>query len=232
MDIKNNNLSYEKYSSDVRHKRFKNLATNAEHIQTSYARYSLIDYLLNERMFPWQYWMVVTFGFKREEDEVIDSLRASHYFFDRWLLTNNKLNSIAIDGRSRWVCIPEYGSEKHLHFNVFMELRVRPDVKTYQSEWDAMRVSLRNIFRKLSGDKYGHEIHFELYERERRIDALKQAVYSTKEMRFSFIKDNMKDNFANTMLSWKDWAVAPINKRSPKKYKSPTRASATLENFF
>ena len=157
--------------------------------------------------------------FGKKKDHVEDTLHAAHFHFDRWLLTNNKLNSIPVDVRSKWVCCPEKGGEQHLHYNCFLQLPLKPDVKTYQSEWDAVRVSLRNIFRKLEKElPAGGKIAYEIYERKRRLDVLKQAQYSTKEMRASWMNDNYgEDHFANTILSWKDWKMIPINKRTPKK---------------
>jgi len=218
--IKDNKLSFEKYQHAVRHKdAFLRLKTNTEHIQDSLARYSLIEFLLGETSegFWWDYWMVVTFGYNPQTDHCEDTLRASHLFFDRSLLTNNKLNSIPVDARSKWVCCPEKGNEGHLHFNCFMRLPIKPKVKTYQNEWDAVRISLRNIFRTLEKEISG-KIAFKVFERKRRVDALKQAMYSTKEQRASWMNDHFgEDHFANTILSWKDWKVVRINKRTPKK---------------
>lgn len=217
--IKDNNSSLEHYQHAVKNNEFDKLKTHSEHIQQSYVRYSLVDFLCGNTapQFYWNYWLVITFGFNPQQDHCEDTLRAAHFHFDRWLLTNNKLNSVSVDVRSKWVCCPEKGSEGHLHYNCFLQLPLKPKVKTYQNEWDAVRVSLRNIFRKLEQELPG-KIDYEIYERKWRIDILKKAMYSTKEQRASWMNDNFgEDHFANTILSWKDWKVIPIHKRTPKK---------------
>ena len=216
--IKDNNRSFEKYQHAVRNKEFEKLKTHSEHFQQSNSRYALVDYLVDK--FHWDYWLVVVFGFNPQEDQVKETLKSSHYHFDRWLLTNNKLSSIPVDARSRWVCCPEKGSGGNLHYNCFLELRTKPNVKTYETEWNAVRIALRNIFRKLQkGLTYRSDVDFRLYERGRKIEDLRTAQYSTKEMRQQWMNDHGdEDHFANTILSWVDWGVIPITKRSPKKY--------------
>ena len=213
--ISNHNRSFEKYQHAVRNNEFNKLKSHSRHIHQSNVRYCLVDYLVNK--FPWNYWMVVTFGFNPQRDQVEDTLRASHFHFDRWLLTNNKLKQMPVGVRSSWVCAPEKGSEGHLHYNCFLHLPLKPKIKTYQSEWDAVRVSLRNIFRKLEKEIHGNtKIQFEIYERKRKLDVLRTAMYSTKEIRAGWMNDNFgEDHFANTILSWKDWGVIPINRRTP-----------------
>ena len=220
--IKDNNLSLEKYQYMVRNtETHKTLKTNQEHIQQSYVRYSLVDFLLGKtpEEFYWNYWMVITFGFNPQKDHVEDTLRAGHFQFDYWLLTNNKLNSMSVDVRSKWVCCPERGNDQHLHYNCFLQLPIKPKPKSYQNEWDAVRVTLRNIFTTLEeGLPDGAKIYFEIHERKRKVDVLKQAQYSTKEMKSSWMQNNHgEDHFANTILSWKDWKVIPLTKRAPKK---------------
>ena len=118
--------------------------------------------------------------------------------------------------RSKWVCCPEKGTEGHLHYNCFIQLPIKPEVKTYQNEWDAVRVSRLRIFRKLEKEIPG-KIAYKIYERKRRIDVLRKSMYSTKENRASWMNDNYgEDHFANTILSWKDWVTIPINRRTPK----------------
>jgi len=214
--IKDNNISFENYQHHLKNNEFAKLKTQSKQIQQSYVRYALVDFLVEK--FYWNYWMVITFGFNPSKDQTVDTLRASHFHFDRWLLTNNKLNSMPIEMRSKWVCAPEKGNEGHLHYNCFLQLPLTPDVKTYQSEWDAIRVSLRNIFRKLEKElPQQSKINFEIHERKRKVDILKTAMYSTKEMREGWMEDHYgEDHFANTILSWKDWGVIPINRHTPK----------------
>lgn len=198
------------------------LKTNQEHIQTSYSRYSLMDYL--EYHFKWDYHLVVTFGFFPHKDEVDETLYASHYRFDRWLLTNNKLNTIPVDVRSRWVCIPEYGNEGHLHYNCFLKLGVRPHAeKTYMNEWDSMRQAFKGIFKALEKGKDGKQTRYNITYHLREKDRIgyqelqRLLVYDTKEIRQQYINDKGRDNFSNIIRSWIDWQIKPITKSSPKK---------------
>lgn len=231
--FKNSNLSsYEKFHNAIQKSNIKNrhlLLTDNENVQHAYLRYSLVDYLTEK--FDWHYWMVVTFGFNPDRDEVEDTMCASHYFFDRWLLGNNKLQTIQPQDRSRWLLLPEYGSEKHLHFNCFINLQIRPEVKTYQSEWHSIKATFNNIFKKLNKGLSSGSIDYSLHERRYKIDDLKMAMYSTKEMKHQFIEEGLQDNFANMIMSWKDWQVKPIHKRSPKKYTPPIKTDVTLEQF-
>jgi hypothetical protein len=206
-----NTSSYEQWRQALCNGDEKSLATHKEHIQQSNVRYTLVKYLTET--FPWQYWMVVTFGFKPSKEEVEDTMYASHYFFDRWLLTNNKLNHINGDKRSRWILLPELGSGGHLHFNCFLDLKIRPEVKTYKSEWHAVDATFKNIFKKLKKGLSKGSINHQITERKYLINDLRQAIYSTKEMRYGFINQGMQDHFANLILSWKDWVVKPINRR-------------------
>ena len=193
------------------------LKTSIGYKQQSYVRYSLMDFLKYE--FKWQYWLTVTFGYSPVNEIVNDTLCASHYRFDRWLLTNNQLKSIDTSERSEWVCIPEYGSGKKLHYNCYLKLNIKPDKKTYASEWDALRVVFRTIFKSLQNGKFGDanmDITYDLRERNRcNIDAVN--LYNTKEMRQQYINETGNDNFANMILSWRDWNIIPLSKKSPQK---------------
>ena len=114
--IKDSNITREDYDSKV----FSNpslLKTNSIYKQQSYARYSLQHFL--EYTFRWDYWLVVTYGINPQKVDVDKSLIASHLRLDRWILGNNKLATIGIKDRSKWVCIPEYGgSGKQLHYQL------------------------------------------------------------------------------------------------------------------
>ena len=227
--ISNNNLSFEKYLSLKRSNELSRLALHKEHIQQSVSRYALVDNLLNE--YEWDYWVVITFGYHPHELDVEQILQDAHYRFDRWLLTNNKLTAMNIDKRSRWLCLPEKGSENKIHYNCFFDLKVQPNVKTYGNEWNSIRIALKQTLKSLQ-KVYKCTIDFEVYERRRRKDALKVAIYSTKEMRSGWKDENNgEDHFANFIRSWKDWQVKPINKRSPKKITLQPKPSATLTQF-
>ena len=194
------------------------LITSDDYKQQSFSRYALQDFL--EQDFQWHYWLVVVFGFRPQKSEVDDTLYASHYKFDRWLLTNNKLTSMPVDVRSKWMCLPEYGRGEHLHYNCFLQLNVKPDVKTYESEWNAMRVAFKRICQELEkgqeGDTTKRNIEFRLYERQR-CDIAKVVSYSSKEMTQKYINEKGRDNFADMIMSWRDWDIKPLNGKSPKK---------------
>jgi len=228
---KDNNITFEKYKHSLEFNGLKDLQLHKGHIHQSAVRYSLVDFLVNK--WTWQYWIVVTFGYKPQKYEVEETLRASHYHLDRWLLTNRKLDTMPVDVRSELVCLPEKGSEGHLHYNCFLKFKLAPDAKTYGTRWNAVRVAFNQIFKKLEkGFNPKINIAFELYDKRRKADALLTAMYSTKEMRQGWIQDNKgEDHFANALISWLDWQVVPINKRSPKKLQSLTKPSATLTQF-
>ena len=78
------------------------------------------------------------------------------------------------------------------------------------------------------GDKINGRCHFTIHERKYHIDKVRQSVYSTKEMT---AKNEHEDHFAEVIYSWKDWVVAPMNRRTPKKLKHRPHPSATLDEF-
>lgn len=227
----NSYLSFEKYQSLKASNDLSKLALHKEHIHQSCIRYALIDNLVES--FDWQYWLVITYGYNPHKSDAEKILELTHYRFDRWIMTNNKRESLSIDERSRWVCLPEKGSDGHLHHNCFLNLKCFPNAKTYGDEWNAIRVALKQCFKSIQKEFKGANIDFRLYERKKRKDALKQAVYSTKEMRSRWMNDNHnEDHFANYIRSWADWQVKPMNKRSPKKITIQPKPSVTLEQFF
>ena len=90
--------------------------------------------------------MVVTFGFHPLRSDIENTLRTAHHRFDQWLRTNNKLSFMSVAQRSKWVCLPERGDDGHLHYNCFLQLNIAPEVKTYGSEWNTIRVALITTF--------------------------------------------------------------------------------------
>jgi len=169
----------------------------------------------------WDYWLVITFGTRPDKEDVETALIASHLRLDRWILGNNKLTTIDIKDRSKWVAIPEWGESGYqYHYNVFLKLEIKPIVKSYKNEWDALRQTLKNVFRELS-KQLGAKIEFELRDREysiRRFGNIGQVInYSTKEMRIENVKKNGKDTFGAYYRSWIDFPQSPISKRTPKK---------------
>ena len=111
-----------------------------------------------------------------------------------------------------------------------MKLGLRPDTKTYGDEWNAMRNALKITFKALEKAHNSQRIDFKIYERRLRQDQLRKVVYSTKEMNHENQNiENGYDNFADTILSWKDWEVRPMDRRSKKKL--TPKPSATLDMF-
>tara|TARA_A100001015_G_C14827826_1_gene647398 strand:- start:245 stop:748 length:504 start_codon:yes stop_codon:yes gene_type:complete len=135
--IKDGNITRKDYDAQV----FSNpslLKTTNIYKQQSYTKYALQYFL--ENTFKWDYWLVVTFGNRPQKVDVDKTLIASQLRLDRWILGNNKLSTIGIKDRSKWVAIPEYGeSGKQLHYNIFIKLEIKPFVKTYKNEWDSLR---------------------------------------------------------------------------------------------
>ncbi len=229
-------ISFEKYQALKNSNELSKLALHKEHIQQSCTRYALVDDLVES--FEWQYWVVITFGYNPQKHKVDEVLYNSHHRFDRWLLTNRKLQRMSINERSRWVCLPEKGKEGHLHYNCFLQLNIMPEVKTYNDEWNAVRNGLKTTFKSLEKAYKGISISFSLHNRRSKKNALKLAMYSTKEMRTEYIKEQSSierqigaDHFANFIRSWKDWNVQPLNKRTPKKIIPKPKPSGILEQF-
>ena len=234
--FKNNNLSYEIYQHLKKSNELNTLRLQSKQIQQSLCRYSLVDNLVYD--FPYDYWIVITFGYRPHKDDVEVVLSNAHYRIDRWLLTNLKLRTMTIDQRSKWVCLPEYGNDKHLHYNCFIQLGERPNVTHIgrngnPSEWLTLKNTFKTTFKaicKMMGWNE-HTIQFRLYERRDNKDALRTAMYSTKEMRCSYIDENGIDHFADYIRSWEDWNISPINFKSPKHLKRVPRPTGTLVEF-
>lgn len=225
----NEYVSYEKYKALKDSNRLGELNLKKDKVHQQLCRLSLIDNLSNE--FEWHYWMVVTFGFHPLRSEAENILQTAHHRFDQWLRTNNNLSLMPVAQRSKWVCLPERGDGGHLHFNCFLQLNLAPEVKTYGSEWNTMRVALNTTFSAV-GKAKNKEIEFKIYERRRKKDALKQSIYSTKEMTQKFIDENPNDDhFASFFRSWCDWRIKPLTKRSGKKIETIDDSGGTLEQF-
>jgi|TARA_B100001094_G_C18194654_1_gene809797 hypothetical protein len=233
--IKNNHLTYEKYSSLKRSNRLSELAFHKSHIHQSLCRYALVDNLVED--FPYDYWVVITFGFFPQFSDCEVVLSNAHYRLDRWLLNNLKLKHLRIDQRSKWICLPEKGSG-HLHFNCFIKLGERPNVthigrNGVPSEWLTMKDVLKRTFsavEKMMGWN-DRTIQFSLHDRRDNNNALRQAIYSTQEMRTGWMEQNNEDHFADMIMSWKHFNVKPINFRSPKFLKRRPKSTGDLSEF-
>ena len=218
--IKDSNTTRQDYDTKV----FSNpsaLRTSNVYKQQSFTKYALQYYL--ENTFKWDYFLVVTFGNRPQKVDVDKTLIASHLRLERSILGNNKLTTININDRSKWVAIPEYGDcGKQLHYNIFIKLEIKPEIKTYKNEWDSLRQTFKNMYRELSKE-LGERIEFELRDRAysiRTYGTIDRVInYSTKEMRMSNIQKNGVDTFEQTYFSWKDFPQSPINSRTPKKIK-------------
>ena len=229
--IKDNNLSFEKYLTLKKSNELNKLKLHKESVHQSMCRYALVDNLTNT--FDWQYWTVITFGYFPQKSVLEQILSNAHYRFDRWLMTNNKLEYLSVAQRSKWVCLPEKGDNGHLHYNCFMNLNLFPDAKTYGTEWNSLRIALKQTLKNLESVYNVRPIDFKIFERKKcKKDTLQRAIYSTKEMRQKWIDEHYgQDHFADFIRSWKDWQIKPITKRSPVKLKYEERPSITLEQF-
>jgi len=228
-DVKN--VSYELYKNLNSVGELNKLPLRKDKTHQQLCRNALIDNLVND--FEWQYWLVITFGYYPEKNVVEDTLEGSHYRFDRWLMTNSELDYLSVAERSKWVCLPEKGEQGHLHYNCFLNLPLQPNVKTYGSKWNGIRVALNQTFRSIEKQMKCPAINFNLYERGKNKNALKKAVYSTKEMTAEWTdENNNEDHFASFIRSWTDWHISPMSKRSPLKIKQKLRPEITLEKFY
>jgi hypothetical protein len=208
----------------------KNLSIQSEAVHQSACRYSLVDFLSEE--FGWNYWMVITFGYNPQRSDCEQILQDAHLRFDRWTLTNNKLEFMNVKDRSRWVCLPERG-DGHRHYNCFLEINTPPQVKTYKSEWDVIRRSMQTTLSALqTAYELKGKIEFRLYERKYNKDDWKMAIYSTKEMSTRHMyNNNGEDHFADSIMSWNDWNIQPISRRTPVKIQPRNGISGTLDAF-
>ena len=114
-----------------------------------------------------------------------------------------------------------------------IQLGEKPNTKSYGDEWPSMKDAFRTTFKsieKLLGWKE-RTIQFKLYQRGGNQNALRQAMYSTKEMRESYIENSGDDHFANFIRSWVDFEVKPISWKSPKHLKRKPKSTGTLESF-
>ena len=222
-------VSYELYKHLDATNTLHKLPMHKERTHQMLCRNALVDNLVEE--FDWQYWCVMTFGFNADKSVVDDVLEKMHYRFDRWIMTNNGESYLSVTERSKWVCLPERGAEGHIHYNIFIHLPKKPYIKTYGSEWKVVRYALDKSLSAIQKVRDIRGIDFRLTEKRRKKDALKTAVYSTKEMTDEWAKENNEDHFATFIRSWKDWSIRPLSKRSPLKIKPIEKASATLEQF-
>lgn len=233
-------LSYELYKRLKDENQLGLLDHHKDAVHQRLCRLSLIDQLLNDSdQYDWDYWCVVTFGYFPHRSLTNDVLSSAHYRFDSWIKTNLKLSFMDVKDRSRWVCLPERGGNGHLHYNCFIKLQTRPAIKTYakangkQNEWSAVRYGMNKSLEACQKAYDTKKIDFRLYERRKvKKDALKMAIYSTKEMEEKWIQEhNGEDHFAQYIRSWEDWDVKPITRSSPKKITAIPKPTTTLTQF-
>jgi hypothetical protein len=234
------NVSYELYQRLKDANKLHKLSTHKEPVHQRLCRHALVDQLYNDsEQYDWDYWCVITFGYFPHKSLTNDVLSSAHYRLDSYIKTNRKLSSMGVPERSRWICLPERGDNGHLHYNCFIKLGMRPDVKTYaksngqRNEWSAVRYAMNKSLEACQKAYDTKKIEFRLYERRKAPkDALKMAIYSTKEMEQKWMKNNRgEDHFAEYIRSWVDWNVRPITRSSPKKITVTPKPTATLEEF-
>ena len=117
-------------------------------------------------------------------------------------------------------------------FNLRTPVCTIHQVKSYRDEWNAIRNVLKITFTNLQDVfELNGRIEFRLYERRKGKDDWKMAIYSTKEMTQRYINENNDDHFSNMILSWKDWAIVPISRRTPVKIEKQNIGGGTLDAF-
>ena len=199
--------------------------------QNHLVRQFLAEFLLEK--FEWDYWVTFTFGYKPIMEEVEDVLFLLYERLDTRILKHqpNK-TTLTSEERSEWIHIPEIGSQG-LHYHSFLNLKVKPYLqpnqnlkpydnparykyKSYENEWDWIRVALKQTLPKLESKlstlQYNQRIGFRIFERTlRTTEDLRQIVYSLKQYR-----RNDLDRFLYTIISKLDWKATPIQKRKDK----------------
>lgn len=234
------NVSFELYGRLKDANKLHKLDTHKDAIHQRMCRHALVDQLSNEsELYDWDYWCVITFGYFPQKSLTKDVLSSAHYRFDSWIKTNRKESFMSVKDRSKWICLPERGDNGHLHYNCFIKLGMRPQVKTYaktngkQNEWSAVRYAINKSLEACQEAYKTNKIEFRLYERRKaKKDALKMAIYSTKEMEDKWMRENGgEDHFAEYLRSWVDWHIQPITRRSPKKITVTPKPASTLEDF-
>lgn len=238
--VKDNILSFEDYVAHQSPSMKRAMGTGSSYKQNHLIRQHLTDWLLNK--FPWDFWVTFTFGFDPDLDEVLDLLHDLHHRVDTRLLKHSDLPMMNVKDRSKWILFPEYKG-RGLHYHGFLQLNTRPNLgNAYRSEWHWMDAALRNILegwehRLSNGGPITHE-HYDRGWRTR--DMLKMILYSMKEYgkgSSHFDQNPSQDRFAYTVVSWTDWKISPIKRRSRnRKNETPVRPDKvfehSLETFF
>ena len=100
-----------------------------------------------------------------------------------------------------------------------------------------MRTTFKGIFKTLKKSQF-NTLDFDFHLKERSFVSQKEMnkilSYNTKEIRQQNINEKGKDNFADIILSWKEWVIVPINSQSPKfinKLPELPSKNNTLERF-
>ena len=218
--FKDSHLSFEDYVSSQSPSRKRALSTKSSYEQNHLVRQHITDYLLHK--FDWQFWVTFTFGYNPQLDEVLDVLYHSHHRIDQRLLKHSDLSMMKEEDRSKWILFPEYAG-RGLHYHGFIQLNTKPNLSaSYKTEWWWMESALRNTVESMEGLLTdGGPITFKHYDRgHRQTDNLKMILYSMKEYgkgASHFDQDPSQDRFSYTVLSWADWKMTPIHRRSKNK---------------
>ena len=224
--IKDRYISFEDYEeiSGSTYKEQLKLKTNSSRLNQHYIRQHLGKVIVNT--FQWQYWVVVTFGYKPDASECEDCLSKLAYRLDRRLIKQVK-DRVCLypEDRTEWICIPEV-QNVGIHYNCFVKFNVSPCIGNgYESEKHWVEVALKNNLETLSS-------HFPslgrgkptVFVRERtrdRTEALKQFFYSAKEFQRGVSHNDIDpsfDRFERTLISREHWKNIPIHRhRTPNK---------------
>lgn len=234
--IRNNNISFEEYASGQSASTKRSLGTGSSYKQNDLIRQHLVDWLLHK--FQWNFWVTFTFGHNPDLNEVLDLLHDLHHRMDQRLLKHSDLARMNPENRSKWILFPEYKG-RGLHYHGFIQLNTKPFLGAgYRSEWHWMDAAFRNI---LEGKGFSSRLsnggpvtysHFDKGWRTK--DMLKMILYSMKEYGKGAShtdQDPSQDRFAYTVISWTDWKISPIQRRSRnRKNETPVRPDKVMEN--
>ena len=135
--------------------------------------------------------------------------------------------------------MPEYGYHG-LHYHGFIQLKVRPNLQQYDTEWKWMKSALSQTFTILesylsNSGKTDVKFYQRSYAKE---DDVRRIIYSLKEYGTGasrYDQDPMANRFSQTIVTWIDWedtAHTPLTKRTTKKvnsYRLPKDMSSLKE---
>lgn len=217
---------FEKYEKrkDLSFKERISLQTNSSRIQQELIREHIADFMVNH--FQWNYWVVVTFGYKPDPIEAEECLSKLAYRLDRRLIKHTRSTTcLSPKKRTEWVCFPEVQS-LGVHYNCFLKFYVSPHIGTsYDSERQWIEVALQNNLETLASHfptigQGKPSVLVRERTRQRALD-IAEVLYSMKEFQRGVSHNDIDptfDRFERIVISKYHWKNVPIHKhRSPNK---------------